>query len=196
MVTEEVTGRYLYFKMADESLGKCSIFVHWGGITSTRQRLSVRRGKKCVETFRNTDKVAANPVTAERGVCRSVLKRTVTQIWRECTCSSKYKLKNGACWLKTVFAEWERHLQQFEIRWNASDRSYFSIHVWNSTRAYRLRNNVCTCDLWDVHNVIRTCSQVTYFFTYTCMNCPLPFVYIIIWRSVWVQVCCNNTSMV
>ena len=29
--------------------------------------------------------------------------------------------------MKPVFAEWERYLQQFEIGWKASDRSYFSI---------------------------------------------------------------------
>ena len=33
--------------------------------------------KKCVETFWNTDRVIGNPGKAVRGVCRTVLKRTV-----------------------------------------------------------------------------------------------------------------------
>ena len=74
--------------------------------------------------------------------------------------------ENGTCWMRTVLAEWERYLQQFEIGWNASDRSYFSIPVWNNPKAYHLRNSVCTCDPWNVYNVIRTYSQTTYFFTW------------------------------
>ena len=98
--------------------------------------------KKCVETFWNTGRVVGNPDKAVRGVCRSALKRTVMRIWREGTCSSKYKPENGTCWMRTALAEWERYLQSFEIGWNASDLSYFSIPVWNTTRAYHLRNSV------------------------------------------------------
>ena len=113
---------------------------------------------------------AGNPCKAVRGVCRSVLKRTVMRIWREGTCLSKYKAENGTYWMRRVLAEWERYLQWFEIGWNASNDNSFFIPVWNTTTAYHLRNSVCTCDFWDVHNVIRTCSQATTFFTYTCMN--------------------------
>ena len=38
------------------------------------------------------------------------------RIWREGTCSSKYKPENGTCWMRTVLAEWERYLQPFEMR--------------------------------------------------------------------------------
>ena len=60
--------------------------------------------KKCVETFWNTGRVVGNPGKAVRGVCRSALKRTVMWIWREGTCSSKYKPENGTCWMRTVLA--------------------------------------------------------------------------------------------
>ena len=57
---------------------------------------------------------------------RSGVKRTVMLIWREGTAgSSKHKPENGTRWMRTVLAEWELYLQQFEIGWNASDRSYF-----------------------------------------------------------------------
>ena len=136
-------------------------------------------GKKCVEKFRNTGKVAGNPGRAVRGVCRSMLKRTVIRIWREGICSSKYKPENSTCWMRTVLAEWERYLQQFGTGWNVSDRSYFPF-LFEIPPEHIIRGIVCTCDPWDVHNVIRTCSQARYFFTYTCMNCPPLFVYIII----------------
>ena len=143
VTTEKVPAKYRSLKMADASLGKCSIFVHSGGIAWRRHRLSVHKGlKKCVETFWNTGRAAGNPGKAVRGVCRSALKRTVMLIWREGTCSSKYKPENGTCWMRAVLAEWERYLQSFEIGWNASDLSYFSIPVWNTTRAYHLRNSV------------------------------------------------------
>ena len=52
VTTEKVPAKYRSLKMADASLGKCSIFVYSGGIAWTRHRLSVQRGtKKCVETF-------------------------------------------------------------------------------------------------------------------------------------------------
>ena len=46
VVTEKVTVRYGSLKMADASLGKCSIFVDWGGIACARHRLSVHMGRK------------------------------------------------------------------------------------------------------------------------------------------------------
>ena len=134
--------------------------------------------KQCVETFWNTGRVVGNPGQAVRGVCRSALKRTVMRVWREGTCSSKYKPENGTCWMRTVLVEWERYLQSFEIVWNASDLGYFSIPVWNTTRAYHLRNNVCTCDPWDVHNAIRTCSQATSFYNTPAWIVPEPTVYL------------------
>ena len=179
MTTEKVPAKYRSLKMADASLGKCSIFVYSGGIAWTRHRLSVHRSKKkCVETFWNTGRVVGNPGKAVGGVCRSALKRTVMRFWREGTCSSKYKPENGTCWMRTVLAEWERYLQSFEIGWNESDLSYFSIPVWDTTRAYHLRNSVCTCDPWDVHNAIRTCSQATYFYNTPAWIVPEPTEYL------------------
>ena len=65
VTTEKVPARYRSLKMADASLGKCSIFVDCGGIAWTRQRLSVHMGrKKCVETFQNTGTVAGRLVKA------------------------------------------------------------------------------------------------------------------------------------
>ena len=46
VTTEKVPAKYRSLKMADASLGKCSIFVEWGGIAWTRQRLSVHMGRK------------------------------------------------------------------------------------------------------------------------------------------------------
>ena len=111
--------------MADASLGKCSIFVYLGGIAWTRHRWVCTGVKKCVEKFWNTGKVVGNPGKAVRCVCRAALKRMVMRIWREGTCSSKYKPENDTCRMRTVLAEWERYLQSFEIGWNASDLSYF-----------------------------------------------------------------------
>ena len=149
--------------------------------------------KKCVETFWNTGRVVGNPGKAVRGVCRSALKRTVMRIWREGTCSSKYKPENGTCWMRTVLAEWERYLQSFQIGWNASDLSYLSIPIWNTTTAYHLRNSVCTYDPWDVLNTIRTCSQATYFYNTPAWIVPEPTVYLSSQEAS--AVCGNNTSM-
>ena len=46
VTTEKVPAKYRSLKMADASLGKCSIFVDWGGIAWTRQRLSMHMGRK------------------------------------------------------------------------------------------------------------------------------------------------------
>ena len=88
-----------------------------------------------------------------------------------------YKPENGTCWMRTVLAEWGRYLQSV-FGWNASDLSYFSIPVWNTTRAYHLRNSVCTCDPWDVHNAIRTCGQAKYFYGTPAWIVPEPTVYL------------------
>ena len=159
--------RYLPSTVLSRWRTRLSISVQFSSI----QAASHERGidwvctgvKKCVETFWNTSRVVRDTGKTVRGVCRSAVKRTAMRIWREGTCSSKYKPENGTCWMRTVLAEWERYLQSFEIGWNASDLSYFSIPVWNATRAYHLRNSVCTSDPWEVHNAIRTCSQATYF---------------------------------
>ena len=46
VTTEKVPAKYCSLKMADASLGKCSIFIDWGGIAWTRQWLSVHMGRK------------------------------------------------------------------------------------------------------------------------------------------------------
>ena len=111
VVTEKVPAMYRSFKMADASLDKCSIFVDWCGNAWTRLRLSVHRGKTCVETFQNTGTVAETLGKAVWGVKRSGVKRTVPWIacwWVEngtCMLRRRYlQIKNGTCRMRTVLA--------------------------------------------------------------------------------------------
>ena len=46
VTTEKVPTKYRSLKMLDASLGKCSIFVDWGSMAWTGQRLSVHMGRK------------------------------------------------------------------------------------------------------------------------------------------------------
>ena len=174
--------RYLPSTVLSRWRTRLSVSVQFSSIqAASRERgidwvcTGVKKVRRNVLEYRQSRR---NPGKAVRGVCMSALKRTVMRIWREGTCSSKYKPENGTCWMRTVLAEWERHLQSFQIGWNASDLSYFSIPVWNTTTAYHLRNSVCTCDPWDVLYTIRTCSQATYFYNTPAWIVPEPTVYL------------------
>ena len=114
VTTEKVPAKYRSLKMADASLGKCSIFVDWGGIAWTRQRLSgvCTLIEKCVETFQNTGTVAGRLGKAVWGVRRSGVKRTVPWIacWRvengTCILRTRYlQIKNGTCSMRTRYLQ-------------------------------------------------------------------------------------------
>ena len=150
------------------------IFLYWGGIAWRSHQLSMHGVKRGLETFWNTGRVVGNPNKAVRGVWGSVLNITIMRIWREGTCSSEHKPDNDTCWVRTVPAKWKRYLQEFEIGWNSSDRSYFPflfeiqpehmiremvcahvtlemcmmllehVHGWSSTQPNRLAHNLAT----------------------------------------------------
>ena len=100
--------RYLPSTVLSRWRTRLSVSVQFSSIQATSRERGIdwvcTGVKKCVETFWNTGRVVGNPHKAVRGVCRSALKRTVMRIWREGTCSSKYKPEIGTCWMRKVLA--------------------------------------------------------------------------------------------
>ena len=112
VVTEKAPASYRSLKMADTSIGKCSILVDWGGITWTKQCLSVHRGRKV--------HINVSEYWYNRG-----------KSWKGCM---RCKKENST--VNCLLTGWERHLYVKE-KVLANKERYVAIDPWYGPRTIR-----------------------------------------------------------